>query len=63
MYQLNIPKMNCGSCANKIKNALLELDDEAAVSFDVSKREILIETDASIDDVINTLSVIGYPAN
>jgi copper chaperone CopZ len=55
--------MNCGSCANKIKKALLEFDDEAKISFDVSKREILIETDASIDDVINTLSVIGYPAN
>lgn len=63
MYQLTIPKMNCRSCANKIKIALLELDDEAEMRFDISKREVLIETDALIDDVKNTLTDVGYPAN
>ena len=63
MIKLSIPDMSCGHCAGVITKALKQLDQDAAVEFDMPQRTIQVRTSAPAEEVLTALSDAGYPAS
>jgi copper chaperone len=62
MIDLTIPDMSCGHCAGVITKAIKELDQHAAVEFDMAARTASITTSAGAAEICAALAEAGYPA-
>lgn len=62
MITLKVPDMSCGHCAGVITKAIKELDQAAAVGFDMHNHMVQVETSQPQAAVIKALTSAGYPA-
>ena len=63
MQKFSVPKMTCGHCKKTIEDALLQLDSGARIEVDLEAHVIEVATEASSDQVLNTLEKAGYEAS
>ena len=61
MYELTIPAMSCNHCKQTITGAVLALDGNATLNFDMSAHKVTLETAAELDEVKQALDGAGYP--
>lgn len=61
MYELNVPKMNCGGCARGVTQALQALDSAARVEVDLVSKKVRVVTEMSLDAVKSAIIDAGYP--
>ena len=47
MYELTIPAMSCGHCQKTITGALIALDGNAALGFDMEAHKLSLSTAAA----------------
>ena len=53
---VKIEGMSCDHCANKVKNALMNIDDVKGVKVNLSKKEAIISSNNKLDkDLIKKL--------
>ena len=57
---LNVDGMTCGHCEQAVKNAVLEIDAEAAVQIDRIKGQVKIQTEAQTDSIVKAIEEEGY---
>jgi copper chaperone len=60
MIQLKVPDMACEACAKTITQAILSLDDHAAVKTDTTTKQVIVDTQASATDIKNAIADAGY---
>lgn len=58
-YKIIVEDMMCNKCAMKIRQALEKLGD-VAVSANVSKHEIIVDSDVSVADLYKAIEDAGY---
>lgn len=63
MIKLHIPDMSCGHCAGVVTRTVKELDQDAAIGFDMPARTVELSTTATQDAVLASLAEAGYPAS
>lgn len=61
MLSLDIPDMTCGHCVRAITQAVTAADPAAKVQVDLATRQVQVETTASRDAVVASLTEAGYP--
>lgn len=47
--EYTIKEMNCGGCAQKIKNALEQVNEIKKIDFDISSKKIFIDLKNDLD--------------
>lgn len=62
MITLKVPDMSCGHCTGVITKAIKELDQTAAIGFDMHNRMVQVDTTLPQDAVATALTRAGYPA-
>lgn len=60
MLTLDIPNMTCGHCVRAITQAVTAVDPAAQVQADLAKRQVQVDTAASRDAVVASLTDAGY---
>ena len=60
MLILDIPNMTCGHCVRAITQAVTAADPAAKVQADLAKRQVQVDTTASRDAVVASLTEAGY---
>jgi copper chaperone len=60
MLTLDIPNMTCGHCVRAITQAVVAADPAAKVQADLAKRQVQVDTTASRDTVVASLTEAGY---
>lgn len=63
MPKFSVPKMSCGHCKSAIETAIREVDKNAKVGFDMTKREVTVSSDAEAGDLVKSMKAGGYEAN
>jgi copper chaperone len=63
MPRFSVPEMSCGHCKATIETALLEADAGAELSFDMTAREVEVDSTLDADEVIATMKEAGYEAS
>lgn len=58
----NIPDMTCGHCKETVENAILELDNSAAVSVDLDTHHVDVDTQTDTVAIVTALKTAGYVA-
>ena len=61
MYELTIPAMSCAHCQKTITGALLALDGNATMNFDMAAHKVTLDTAAELGEVKDALDGAGYP--
>lgn len=59
-YKIVIDDMKCKQCANKITEAFYEKDKKAALRVNLSSKEVLLDTDLSIEEICELIDETGY---
>jgi copper chaperone CopZ len=65
VVELEVQGMTCGSCAARVRNALMRVTGVDSVSVDVANRHATVqsfEEDLMTDELVSALADIGYPA-
>ena len=62
MYELTIPAMSCAHCQKTITSALLAIDGNATLNFDMPAHKVKLDTVAGLSEVKDALDGAGYPA-
>jgi copper chaperone len=62
MYTFNVKGMGCGSCVNKIIQAIQNQDDEAKVVLDLPNRLFTVESAKSETTILTTIQKLGFNA-
>ena len=62
MKTFHIPDMSCGHCKSTVEKTIHALDPEARIEFDMTARQISLETRAEATSVQAALAADGYPA-
>ncbi len=62
MYELKVDKMSCGGCAARVTRAVQALDPYAKVEVLLKDRLVHVESTASPEAVVDTISSAGYPS-
>lgn len=59
---VSIEGMKCEHCANKIKNALADIKEIKKIKIDLSRKEVILISDKSIDqnELKEIISNLGY---
>lgn len=60
MQEFQIPNMSCGHCVRTITEAVQALDPAAKVQTDVAKRQVLVDSSAQREALVQQLSNAGY---
>ena len=60
MYTFNVPKMSCGGCVNKIRTAILQVDENAVVEVSLPTITVSVQTGSSEEVIIKAMSDAGY---
>lgn len=61
MYKLTVPAMSCGHCQKTITGAVLALDGNATLAFDMDAHQVTLDTVAELGEVKEALDGAGYP--
>lgn len=61
MQEFHLPDMTCGHCVASVTQAVQALDAQAQVHIDLSTHQVRIDTQASREAVIASLTEAGYP--
>jgi copper chaperone CopZ len=62
MKTFHIPDMSCGHCKATVEKAIIVLDPEARINFDMEARRIALESVMDTAIVQAALAEAGYPA-
>lgn len=62
MTTYSIPAMSCGHCKATVEKAILGLDPQATLSFDMPARTVAVQTHSDVGAVRSALTDAGYPA-
>lgn len=60
MLRFKIAKMTCGHCAASVERAVKSVDPQAAISVDLARQEVAIQTTAEERLVAGALRSAGY---
>ncbi len=60
MLKFKVPDMSCGHCVKTIETAVKSLDPKAAVSCDLARKEVTVESTLVPERVAAALSDAGY---
>ncbi|MGO1246002.1 MAG: heavy-metal-associated domain-containing protein [Oceanisphaera sp.] len=61
MIEFTLPDMTCGHCVGAINEALTELDPDCEIEFDLLNHLITVNSSASEQQLVSTLTDAGYP--
>lgn len=59
-YRITIEDMMCNNCVRKITDALQKASEKTAVSANLAKKYIEVETDLSVEDLFATIEDAGF---
>ena len=59
--ELKVPSMACGSCAETITQAVIDLDPKASVKADPKTKQVIVNTQAPESSVKEAITAAGYP--
>ncbi|MGN1398534.1 MAG: heavy-metal-associated domain-containing protein [Erysipelotrichaceae bacterium] len=59
-YKIIIEDMKCKQCANKITEAFYSKDKNAALRINLASKEVLLDSDLSIEEICDTIDEAGY---
>ncbi|WP_323785056.1 heavy-metal-associated domain-containing protein [Thalassovita sp.] len=62
MTTFTVPEMNCGHCTAKIEESVQETDPTALLSFDLSNRQVDIDSGDDNDVLLNAIKAAGFDA-
>lgn len=62
MTTFHIPDMTCGHCKATVEKAIIVLDPEAHINFDMEARRIALDSVMEVAKVQAALAEAGYPA-
>lgn len=62
MTTFNIPDMSCGHCRATVEKTIHALDPMARIGFDMTARQITLDSAAEAAKVQAALAAAGYPA-
>lgn len=57
---LKVIGMSCGHCEAAVKNAILELDQEAQVDIDRAAGQVQVNSSAAREAVVAAIRELGY---
>jgi copper chaperone CopZ len=60
-HKIEVENIKCGGCMNRIKTALLKIENVTEVAIDKETDTITIDADNDRAVFVNTLSSLGYP--
>ncbi|MDP5009110.1 MAG: heavy-metal-associated domain-containing protein [Glaciimonas sp.] len=60
MLKMTVADMNCGKCAVRITAAIKIVDDHAIVDVDVAKKQVTIQSDVKIKQLLDAIVNAGY---
>lgn len=60
MYELTIPDMTCGHCQQTITGAVLAIDGNATLTFDLAAHKLSVTTAAELQDLNDAIEASGY---
>ncbi|NIO42902.1 MAG: heavy metal transporter [Burkholderiales bacterium] len=60
--RLSIPGMKCSGCAAAVQEALDNRDDVERANADLKSKTVLVESDAPLSALIDTLKSAGFDA-
>ena len=60
MLTLDIPNISCGHCVRAITQAVVAIDPAAQVHADLAAHRVQVDTTASRDAVVASLTEAGY---
>ncbi|MBV7408239.1 heavy-metal-associated domain-containing protein [Maritimibacter sp. DP1N21-5] len=58
----SVPDMHCGKCRAKIEDALLDVDEGAALDFDMEAREVTVDSTLGTKAIQELIQAAGYAA-
>ncbi len=61
--KFTVAEMSCNHCTGVITKALLTLDEDAKLSFDVANKTVSVESDLSADEITVAIKEAGYEAS
>lgn len=63
MSTFSVPDMTCGHCKAAVEKAIHQLDGAAAVSVDIEKRSVAVNSEKTTSDaILAALKTAGYEA-
>lgn len=61
MFELQVERMTCGGCANRVRRAVLSLDEAANVEIDLPTKRVQIKADVGLEELKAVIAGAGYP--
>ncbi|MBD1581018.1 heavy-metal-associated domain-containing protein [Pseudoalteromonas sp. S16_S37] len=61
--KFNVAEISCNHCTGAITKALLTLDEDAKLIFDLASRTVSVESDLSAEEVTAAIKEAGYEAS
>ena len=62
MTRFSVPEMSCGHCKAAIEEAVLAADEGANLAFDMEAREVEIDADLGVEEILAAIKAGGYEA-
>ena len=59
-YKITIEDMNCNHCVQKIRQAFQDADDTSAMTANLSKKEVMLDTDLTVEEICEVITNAGY---
>lgn len=60
MYELTIPDMTCGHCQKTITGAVLAIDGNATLNFDMAAHKLSVTSEAELKELSEAIESTGY---
>lgn len=62
MLKLNVPDMSCNHCVAAISAAIESVNNDASMEFDLTQRQVKIESSAPAERIKAAIEEAGYPS-
>lgn len=59
-YKIKVEDMQCNHCGKAIKEALEELAEDVFVSYNVAKKEVIVDSSLSVAEIYETIQKAGF---
>jgi Cu+-exporting ATPase len=63
MYELTVEDMTCKHCVGRVTKAVQDVDGEAKVDIDLPSKKVTIDSQASLDRIVQAIDAAGYPVS
>lgn len=60
MLEFEVPQMSCGHCVRAVTEAVHEVDPQAQVQVDLTRKRVLVDTREPRERVVTALAEAGY---